>query len=202
MDAIKIFVEGKSDRQLIKACVETWFNYKLTNTEIVMTGGWTNVATDQVKNQMMTNEGVSLFILDADKDCESRRKEALKILGAYELPFKLFLFPNDKDNGAVEDLLMSIINPKNKPVLDCWDKYVQCLKTKKIEGREKPLTIPARKSQVYCYMETFYGGTKKEKELIKDENRDFKNKELWNFGNPALISLKNFLKPYFFKKEE
>ena len=78
MDAIKIFVEGKSDRQLIKACVETWFNYKLTNTEIVMTGGWTNVATDQVKNQMMTNEGVSLFILDADKDCESRRKEALK----------------------------------------------------------------------------------------------------------------------------
>lgn len=202
MDSIKTFVEGKSDRQLIKACVETWFNHKLTDAEIVLTGGWTNVATDQVKNQMMTNEGVSLFILDADKDCESRRKEVLGILDAYDLPYKLFLFPNDKDNGAVEDLLMNIINSQNEPILDCWDKYVQCLKTKKIEGRTKPLTIPARKSEVYCYMETLLGETKKEKELIKDENRDFKNEELWDLGNPALEPLKNFLKPYFPEKVE
>lgn len=201
MDAIKIFVEGKSDRQLIKACVETWFDYELTKSEIEVIEGWTNIATEKTKNLMMTNEGVSLFILDADKDCESRRKEVLKILDAYDLPYKLFLFPNDKDNGMIEDLLMTIINPNNKPVLECWDKYVQCLKTKKIEGREKPLTIPARKSQVYCYMETIYGETKKEKDLIKDENRDFKNKELWDLGNPALIPLKNFLKPYFSEKE-
>jgi len=202
METIKIFVEGKSDRQLIRACVETWFHRNLSDSEIVMTGGWTKIAGEQVSNQMMTNEGINLFILDADKDCESRRKEITKLLQEKGLPYQLFLFPNDKDNGAVEDLLMRMINPANQPILDCWDKYVQCLKTKSIEGRTEPLTIPAVKSQVYCYMETIYGETRKEKELIKDENRDFTNEQLWDLQSPNLLPLKEFLSKYFLETKE
>ena len=92
---------------------------------------------------------------------------------------------------------MKCINPKNQPIVDCWKSYVTCLKTKKIEGRNQPLTIPARKSEVYCYLETLLGETKKDKELIKDKFRDFLNPDHWNMDCADIQPLKDFLKQYF-----
>lgn len=203
---IQIFVEGKSDYQLIYQIVKYWFNYPLfLKTELRMTEGWTKIVSSTAKGiswrQFMRNNsdngGVNLIIFDADNDIEQRREEILKWKKEHDLDFELFLFPNNQSPGAVEDLLMQCINPHNQPIIDCWKSYVACLKTKKIEGRSRPLTIPARKSEVYCYLETLVGTTKKEKDLIKDENRNFLNPDHWDMDCAAIQPLKNFLKPYF-----
>ena len=143
------------------------------------------------------NGGVNLIIFDADKELGQRRSEVLQWKNDYNLDFELFLFPDNQSNGAVEDLLMKCINPKNQPIVDCWKSHVTCLKTKKIENRNQPLTIPARKSEVYCYLETLLGETNKEKELIKDKNRNFLNSDHWDMDCPDIQSLKDFLQPYF-----
>ena len=200
---IQIFVEGDSDLQLIRQVVKHWFGYSLKEVELKKSNGWTTIQSnskggEEIRQQMKYNSdngGVNLIIFDADKDVEQRRYEVLRWKDDYNLDFELFLFPDGQSNGAVEDLLMHCINPKNQPIMECWKSYVTCLKTKKIEGRN--LTIPARKSEVYCYLETLLGETKKEKELIKDKNRNFLISDHWDVDCPAIQPLKDFLQPYF-----
>ena len=205
MRPIQIFVEGDSDTQLIEQVVCHWFGYSLKEEELKKSSGWTTIQSnskdgENIRQQMKNNSddgGVNLIIFDADSNIEKRRNEILKWKEEYGLDFELFLFPDDQNNGAVEDVLMKCINPINQPIVDCWKSYVTCLKTKKIEGRKQPLTIPARKSEVYCYLETLLGETNKEKELIKDKHRNFLNPNHWNMDCEAIQPLKNFLKPYF-----
>ena len=51
--------------------------------------------------------GINLVIFDADEDTESRRAELLAIKEEFGVEFELFLLPNNKDVGALEDLLES-----------------------------------------------------------------------------------------------
>lgn len=202
---ILILVEGDSDIQLIRQVVKHWFGYSLKKEELMKTDGWTTIQSDSGKGEVFRqqmryhsdNGGVNLVIFDADNDVKQRRKELLRWKEEFVLEFELFLFPDNQNNGTVEDLLMKSINPKNQPVVDCWKSYTTCLKKKKIESRNQPLTIPARKSEVYCYLETLLGNTKKEKELIKDKNRNFLNTDHWNMDCSAIQPLKDFLQPYF-----
>ena len=205
MRPIQIFVEGDSDIQLIRQVVKHWFGYSLKEEELKKSNGWTTIQSnskdgEEIRQQMKYNSdngGVNLIIFDADKELGQRRSEVLQWKNDYNLDFELFLFPDNQSNGAVEDLLMKCINPKNQPIVDCWKSHVTCLKTKKIENRNQPLTIPARKSEVYCYLETLLGETNKEKELIKDKNRNFLNSDHWDMDCPDIQSLKDFLQPYF-----
>lgn len=202
---IQIFVEGDSDIQLIRQVVKYWFGYSLIEEELKKSNGWTIIQSnskdgEEIRQQMKYNSdngGVNLIVFDADKEMGQRRSEVLQWKNDYNLDFELFLFPDNQNNGAVEVLLMNCINPKNQPIVDCWKSYVTCLKTKKIENRNQPLTIPARKSEVYCYLETLLGETNKEKELIKDKNRNFLNTDHWDMDCPAIQPLKEFLQPYF-----
>jgi hypothetical protein len=57
----------------------------------------------------------------------------------------------------------------------------------------KELTIPAKKTKIYAYLEVLLGVTKKEKEKIKERERDYKNKGHWNLDSDFLIPLKEFL---------
>ena len=205
MQPVHIFVEGNSDIQLVGQVVKYWFGYSLKKEELEKADGWTTIQSysakgEGIRQKLKTNSdngGVNLIIFDADNNIEQRRNEILKWKDEYGLDFELFLFPDNQRNGAVEDLLMKCINPKNQPIVDCWKSYVTCLKTKKIEGRKQPLTIPARKSEVYCYLETLLGDTKKEKDLIKDRYRTFLNPDHWDMDCVAIQPLKNFLTPFF-----
>ena len=105
---------------------------------------------------------------------------------------ELFLFPNHQDDGTIEDLLENIIAPANQSILDCWTTYERCIQ--KIEG--KKLTIPAKKSKIYTYLECLLPNTNSGKKLAKDKNRDFRNNEHWEIGNlenPYIKAIKSFL---------
>jgi hypothetical protein len=101
-------------------------------------------------------------------------------------------FPNNNTDGALENLLEQIINPRNAPVFDCWQRFEDCLPTK-TACTKTPLTIPAKKSKIYAYMEVLHGEKKSEKDKIKDPNRDFKNTAHWDLNATALEPLKEFL---------
>ena len=138
--------------------------------------------------------GVNLVIFDADEDIETRRAELLAIKDEFGVEFELFLLPNDKDAGTLEDLLENIINPNNQSVMDCWATYEGELEKVRIPTKTPPtLTIPAKKTKIYAYLETLLGKSKNQKKLIKDANRNYENIQHWNLDTEYMEPLKEFL---------
>jgi len=58
------------------------------------------------------------------------------------------------------------------------------------------LTIPAKKTKIYAYLETLLGMSKSQKKLIKDANRKCENTQHWNLDAEYLEPLKEFLMKY------
>jgi hypothetical protein len=201
---IKIFVEGIADIRFIENYVDFLYGIKLSKNDVIGTKGWNNLINQENSGQAYIiqmninsdNGGINLVIFDADTDTETRRSDILKWKKDNSLDFELFLFPNDKDTGALEDLLEQIINSKNSSIFDCWNDYEVCLVGSKIEGRIEPLTTPAKKTKIYGYLEALLGKTRKEKDLIKEANRNYLNADHWNLSSDALNPLKDFLDKY------
>lgn len=190
-----IYVEGIADVVFFKQYIHHVLGVEVPENSIVKLDGWTNLkgaAWQQRMKTMTDNDGTNIVIIDADKDIDTRRSDILKWKQDNGLEFELFLLPNDKDAGALEDLLENIINPNNQPVMDCWHIYEEELERVRIPTKTPPtLTIPAKKTKIYAYLETLL--KKSQKELIKDANRIYENTQHWNLDAEYLEPLKEFL---------
>ena len=210
MKNVSIYVEGDADKRFI----EDYISFLASqNTSIVLpddwksriqkTGGWTTIDSDKgefarVNMHKTTNRGgVNLVIFDADNDIDTRRKEIEKIRNKYGLLFELFLLPNNTNTGALEELLEQVINPENLCILECWRHYEDELKQQYIPWKNphEP-TTPSSKSKIYAYLEALVGTSHKEKDKIKDKERDFLNSNHWNLTANGLIQLRDFLLKY------
>lgn len=87
----------------------------------------------------------------------------------------------------------------DKPIFECWESfecwegYEKKLVKLDIPGRTPPpLTTPAKKTKIYGYLEAYHGETKREKELIKEANRNYVDPKLWNLDAEYLGALKVF----------
>lgn len=191
-----IIVEGLADLVFFEQYYRHLFGKSAPNGFVFKTDGKDNLP--KFANQMRTmsaNGGINLVVFDADDDIEARRKELLAIKEQFGVEFELFLLPNDKEVGALEDLLENIINPNNKPIFECWEGYEKELVKLDIPGRTPPpLTTPAKKTKIYGYLEAYHGETKREKELIKEANRNYADPRLWDLDAEYLGALKEFLK--------
>ena len=58
------------------------------------------------------------------------------------------------------------------------------------------LTIPAKKTKIYAYLETLLGKSKSQKKLIKDANRKYENSQHWNLETENLKPLRDFLEQH------
>ena len=197
-----IIVEGLADLVFIEQYYRHLFGKPAPEGFIFKTDGKDNLP--KFANQMRTmsaNGGINLVIFDADEDIEARRKELLSIKEQFGIEFELFLFPNDRDKGALEDLLENIINPNNKPIFECWEGYEKELVKLDIPGRTPPpLTTPAKKTKIYGYLEALLGESKSQKELIKEPNRDYENAQHWNLDAEYLGALKEFINKCLIEK--
>lgn len=200
-----IFVEGVADARFIKQHIGHLFGDVVTDERLVILKGWDNLKTEASAlrmRSMSANGGVNLVIVDADKDIDARRKEIQDWKQEHGVEFELFLLPNDKDAGTLEDLLENIINPNNRPIFDCWEHYEQELVQTDIPGRTPPpLTTPAKKTKIYGYLEALLGETKSQKELIKEANRNYENPQHWNLDSEYMEPLKAFLVNNIIQKE-
>jgi len=194
-----IFVEGDADVKFIKDYFYFLFEVKLQNKNIQKTGGWTKITSDNSEGESIrnllkintANDEINLLIFDADEKPKERRKEIETWKTKFSLDFEIFLFPNNKNKGELEDLLEQIIPEDNLDLIECWKNYEECLNTKS-KSRKKVLTIPAKKSKIYCYLEALVGKSNTEKEKIKDRKRNFLEKEHWELNSSNLLPLKEF----------
>lgn len=190
-----IIVEGLADLVFFEQYYRHLFGKPAPKGFAFKTDGKDNLP--KFANQMRTmsaNGGINLVVFDADDDIEARRKELLAIKEQFGVEFELFLLPNNNETGALEDLLENIINPNNKPIFECWEGYEKELVKLDIPGRTPPpLTTPAKKTKIYGYLEAYHGETKREKELIKEANRNYTDPRLWNLDAEYLGALKGFM---------
>lgn len=190
-----IIVEGLADLVFFEQYYRHLFGKPVPKGFVFKTDGKDNLP--KFANQMRTmsaNGGINLVVFDADDDIEARRKELLAIKEQFGVEFELFLLPNNKETGALEDMLENIINPNNKPIFVCWESYEKELVKLDIPSRTPPpLTTPAKKTKIYGYLEAYHGETKREKELIKEANRNYTDPRLWNLDAEYLGALKGFL---------
>ena len=200
-DLYRIFVEGDADKRFIAQLLESIFNENIPSGNIIPTHGYTNlIAVDKERtfiNEMQrttADGGINLVVFDADSNCETRRRELSDWERRSKVNFELFLFPNNSNSGDLEDLLRQIINPVNQPVMECWDKYEDSLKAINLPWKDGiPLTIPAKKTRIYAYLEALLGSSRSEKEKIKEAKRDYLNKNHWDLNAQALHNLIDFL---------
>ncbi len=192
-----IYVEGIADVAFIKQYIHHLWNVVVGENSIMSLDGWTNLKGKTWQQRMRTNTAnnvINIVIIDAYKDIVARRADILNWKQQNGLEFELFLLPNDKDAGALEDLLENIINPNNKPIFECWEEYEKELVKLDIPGRTPPpLTTPAKKTKIYGYLEALLGTTKEEKEMIKERSRKYDNTMHWNLDAEYLEPLKGFL---------
>lgn len=201
----RIFVEGDADKKFLSDYYHHLFQervpqYSINHTGDLKgdkTGGYKKLSDEINIREMRINTdqgGVNLVIFDADKDIEARRKELEAVKEQYHVEFELFLLPNNQDAGALEDMLENIINPNNRPILDCWEDYEKELVQLDIPDRTPPpLTTPAKKTKIYGYLEALLGESKSQKELIKEVNRNYENTLHWNLDAEYLEPLKEFM---------
>lgn len=202
--AVKLFVEGIADDKFLRDYISKKYNVKLDKEDIVKSEGWTNIKSEldgeNIKNAMQKNsdnDGTNLLIFDADADFTERHTEINNWKEENKLDFEIFLWPNNQDSGDLETVLENIINPANKLIFDCWNNYEDCLKSKKIAGREIPLTTPASKTKIYGYLEALLGVSKSQKKKIKEPNRNYQNLGHWDLDSDYLDSLDKFLNKHF-----
>lgn len=203
MNKFQIIVEGTADKKFFEDYYRHLFHENAPEGSITLPikgdkdGGYQKLFSENGINTLkegMDNGATNLVIFDADDNIEDRRRELLSIRDRYGVEFELFLLPNNQDAGALEDLLEHIINPNNQPIFDCWQHYEDELVQQEIPGRTPPpLTTPAKKTKIYGYLESLLGTTKREKELIKDPNRNYENTQHWNLDAEYLEPMKEFL---------
>jgi len=187
-----VFAKSKTDKG--KAEISVNDVHKIT---IHGLGGWKDIKNVRTEIERNTeNSGTNLIIFDADsiendggfskriQEIEDRMKG---------LSYEVFLFPNNQDDGAFEDLLEKIINEINTPIFHCWNEFENCLQEYASNKIGKKMTTPAKKSKIYVYLESLVGKTNNEKAKIKDPNRDYKNTAHWNLNADYLSPLKVFL---------
>ncbi|MCX8481717.1 MAG: hypothetical protein ORN58_07345, partial [Sediminibacterium sp.] len=83
--------------------------------------------------------------------------------------FSLFLFPDDKNPGELEDLLFQFVNKDNSEInasLDCLEKYITCLAP----------TILDSKTKLYILFQSVL-------KKISGGDYKFENTAYWNFTN-------------------
>lgn len=183
-----ILVEGKADKKFIEDYIKHNYNNINENIKIEINNGNSFNKTKIINIKKYIDDNYKLIVIfDADNDINKSIDNIKTNLKNYNLDDKdIFLFPNNKDNGALEDILINIA--VRKEIINCFDNYIECIKL--LEN----INIPIDKSKIYAYLDSIKGY---DKNKIKEEERDYTNKEIWDISNDFLNPLKEFFNQYF-----
>ena len=146
-DKTLIVVEGEEDENFLKSYIKS-LGYSDEVFNVRRTKGKDNLKEDSIKNEIenaLDIDSKVLIIFDADSDCESTKTDIVNKLEGLE-GFKIFLFPDDNSNGAVENLLEKIIRSEHERIFECFEEYRQCI-SKCMSEYE----LPSMKAKVYAY---------------------------------------------------
>ncbi|GAA7210556.1 hypothetical protein HpBGD73_02280 [Helicobacter pylori] len=145
-----IFVEGPSDRLFLGVYLFYLYfqeKFPIKNFKVQNVDGKNNLSKRLLEIEKYDK---TLIIFDADKNYESNKKEILKVVSKTKQTIseeQIFLFPNNQDDGDLEDLLLEIAN--HKEFINCFESYLDCIKKKE---HYKPIKNTG-KNMLYAYLE-------------------------------------------------
>lgn len=171
---IEILEDLKEEEKEESNCLIHFEKYSLS-IDLKEIDGKTNLDREDIRSSI--DEGLDIIIVfDANKNTKEEVSEKLQ-----GLKYELFLFPDNKSKGNLEDLLEQIILPDKQDIFECFKAYKRCL-----EERKKGYHLPNQKAKIYSYKEALGALAEKHREA------QFKP-EYWDFDNSALGPLKKFL---------
>ncbi|WP_120936227.1 DUF3226 domain-containing protein [Helicobacter pylori] len=212
---ILIYTEGKSDRNFLGwylnflKCKDRFDMFDIEGKDKLISGEFLEKIDKILNNKHQTYKQVCI-IFDADKKesqeidagFDNKLKHVCKELKEKGIDFpreQIFLFPNNQDDGDLEDLLLGIA--KHKEFINCFESYLDCIKKKE---HYKPIKN-IRKNMLYAYLEALGLENLYAKKNIFDIEGKVKNeckekyeklKEVIDFDSKSLVPLKNFLERF------
>ena len=127
---VYFIVEGQTDKAFIKNILQKENkDFKFLGIK----GDGSVLKEIKLLNAKDLSENKYFAIVDADKSFEARNTEMTILTKDNNVEF--YIFPNHKDNGDLETLLLSKINSENQ-ILKCFDAYKQCVE-KDIDNKAK-----------------------------------------------------------------
>lgn len=188
---LRLIVEGIADQKFLTDYISYQFGIELEDDHFVRIGGNDDQKLSSKSSVLQLNEeGRNLVIFDADNDFLGNKQRYSNFFSKLVQSYQIFLFPNNNNGGNLENLLLSIINPKHQDIIDCLESYARCLGDQK-----KGYKTPPLKTKVFAYLDVQL--SPKQEKFAKEEKRNYKNREHWNLDHEALEPLKEFLKTVF-----
>jgi len=120
---VYFIVEGQTDKALIKNILIS----KKENEDfkfLGLKGDGSVLKTLENLTEHEISQNLYFVIVDADKSFSDRNKQMVTLTQGKGIEF--YIFPNHKDNGDLETLLLSNIDKDNKTI-KCFDSYQDCL---------------------------------------------------------------------------
>jgi Cft2 family RNA processing exonuclease len=127
---VTILLEGDTDKSLVESMLK---ELKLINKKFEFKG---QKGISSVKKLIPTLEAEItkgnkiIAIVDADNDFDKRKKEMEELKHIENDNIDLFILPNNRENGTLEDLLLSTI--EDRSIFDCIEKYKDCLESERL----------------------------------------------------------------------
>ena len=190
---IQVFVETKGNTQNESQFIKYILTTLGIEHTLIMVHGKDNLKQfANIFKKRIFEEKRNIVIFDADTTNKnggfSKRKQEIENLKQqYDIDFDLFLWPNNHDDGTFEDVLLHSIKLEHKHILDCFDKFENCIKQHNTANY--PYTFHNDKSKIYTYKELLQGHR-------DARNWRFDNEKYWDFNNDYIKALKDFLLQY------
>lgn len=135
------------------------------------------------------NDGVNIVVFDADytgrvngnKGFKSCTQKLNNIKTTKSIKFEHYIWPNDNEDGIVEDLLRKLIPNDKEVIYNCIESHQTCLSSLSLNN----IKIAELKEKVGYYLYT----------VNKDSRaslRDYKDQDYWNLDHISISDLKKF----------
>ncbi len=194
MPNFRIFTESKADVRFLRDFIWESFNAELSETlDFDTLGGYGGYKEDRILKQSIRqnhdNGNQTIIILDADNDFAQRVEEIKRDFIGFDIPINLFLFPDNKLAGNLEELLTVVA--EERKLIECFLSYEECA---------KDYNVSLSKARIYAYLDTLLpAGDKihRKNDLRVEENRNYRNPAHWNLHHEYLQPLHDFLSPFF-----
>ena len=205
----KIFLETSNKKSyecnLIRILLKCLGKEENQDFEIVCVGGKDNLPQHQVKlAEHESDTEVNLIIFDADIPTTGggynkrfkELKQTLDSLNENSNRNEIFLFPNNEDDGTLENLLEKIINPEHSCILKYFDNYEQNLASHKDKDGENKYETPDQKAKMFAYISALKKTSTQREHLKNKGDWMFENTYCWDLDAKALQPLKEFLEQH------
>ena len=198
----KVFIEAKNKETSEYHFLQTILNvfFPEVEVEFICMNGIGNLYKETILNQIsLAQENGEQVIVLADADTiakgfgyAKRKAEIDNGMVAHALSFPYFLYPNNQNDGDVEELMENAARRDlHSTFFDCFEDYERCVSGAKNESGEPKYNVPNLKGKLHTYM----AAQKLPRRLCNRFGSGdwlFDNQDYWNLNVDALKPLKEF----------